>query len=348
MSRSAGNLSRWGRIFPLSRAVRYREFRINRAVYLGTGVLMVLPWIVQLANNTWVWNRLTKQVLQSTIFGYVNGALAFSVWDVMLAGFLGVAVWWNDRSRGRLGLTLEGPVTRREALLAKFWMTWGTIAATSLLNGILLVVTVVLSGLNGWAGPVLVKTLLLLTVETVVAAATIAFGAAMGSAIFAAITTAIVGVIPLVAASVVTHFAYPPWPARPQPWLAALMNALSRLSPFTFDYGTVSLSVSHSALFLLGSVLLACFALRWWDRAPQERFHDPVFFPALWYAVYAFLAVLSAFVTAALIQPLVFPPTRETWQFVAEFAAFAVIEWFMWRAIMRRIGRTALRWGPDA
>ncbi len=349
MKHYAGPPSNW-----LLDAARYREWRTNRVIYGFTGVVMFLPWLYHLV-------LLFQIQIYPAVAGYrhqMAGALIgsylvahYSLIDfgMVMAGLLGIAVFWNDRIRGHLNYVLEGPVPRRQVLLAKVWYSIPTIVLANL--AIIAQLLLIAWGYQvpiAW-GAMVLRAGFLICMQIGMVATALAIGTAVGSVIFTAVGTLLAATSPLVLSSLVQRLAGP-WPIvlrggyyvpEAPHWTVILTQGISHLSPFSSGYPTTAwTTLLFSVTALVWAALALWMARGWWDRAPRERFGEPFFFPWLWNLYYGFLSLFSAFVGAAIVQHL----TR--WSIWSIAIPLWIIGWFVWRGITIWMGRWAWRWGP--
>ena len=92
-------------------AVRYREWRINRSWYILAAAMLVAPWFVQLYNDFKVGPA--HILIIQLMGGYGNTTIAAST---VIAGGLGLVVFWYDFSQGRLAYVLEGAVEHQDSM----------------------------------------------------------------------------------------------------------------------------------------------------------------------------------------------------------------------------------------
>lgn len=343
----AGSRSNW-----LLEAALYREWRTNRVIYGFIGVVMVLPWVYQallLLQMQQMPPEYHYQMANNLIASYLMGNYSIIYFEMAMAGILGIAVFWNDRVRGHLNYALEGPLPRRQVLLAKVWYSIPTVVFANLA-----IIAALL--LSAWGNQVPIawgsmglRAGFLIGMQIGLAATALAIGTAVGSVIFTAIGTLFVATSPLMLSSLVQRLTRPTpivqpessYVPNPPHWAVILTNGISNLSPFSSTYPTAGWSMLlFSAIALMWAGLVLWMALGWWARAPWERFGEPFFFPWLWNVYYGFLSLISALVGAALLHNI------SGWPFGMLAIPFWIIGWFVWRSITLWMGRWAWRWGP--
>lgn len=327
-------------------AARYREWHVNRMLYVAAAVILVAPTLLTLLTNSrepWGYARgqLAGQVLNYTS-GYTG---TWSEILILFAGILGIALFWNDRSRGRLDVMLEGPMPRRLMLWAKFY--WGvlTVWAVATTLCLAMAVTALAVGHPDWMGPIVVRSLIHAASGTALLVTSVGLGAAMGSVVLTAMGTGVWLLAPVTLASLVYALQLGVF-GKMTP--ETVMVAIQRLSPVAPTPPQGWVGVVYAGYFLAWAIFVGNRALKWWDRAPWERFHDPVYFPVMWNFFYALWALLSGLVLT-MVGLLLFSPTGTTTvNFLVGSLIIAVPGWFFWRRFTWFLGRTRLGWEPGA
>ena len=352
-------------VLGLSAAACYREFRVNRTIYLVAILVLLAPvaqWLLQLeavlslpgaflvAGHTSV-----HAAMRSTLLPFGQGSNYFEGFtglDVIVAGALGIGLFAYDRLTGGLFYSLEGPLRRREAFLVK--VLFGT-AGILLPTVIAAAGTVIAAGVSANAdltGLILLRFAFQAAGQLNLFATALAMGAAMSTALSCIATATWAGLPSLLQGLVSVLF----WVERRHaitvgghrmlafvlrpiaPWVPGLWQALPNLSPFLPNgfFGYTQLAVAGLFAWLVAwAALMLWQGPSWWERAPFERLRDAVFFPFLWNVYYAFLSLVTALVLTALI-------TRGTvqgagWGLI--YALLFIAGWFFWRYAIRRQGR---------
>ncbi len=344
-----------------SPAVRYRERRVNRAVY-GLGLLaLLIPWLfwsLQLHAELSVPASMLARsglTLRSFMHGNLllfasNPGSPFLLGVFLLASAaIGIGLVENDRMTGALFYTLEGPVRRRDL--------WGV----KVLGGGLAIVSVAAFGTActlaaaaasdnlGLALPILARGLGDAVYGLSFFASALAMGGAM-AAVFSVIAvgtwaflpTALAGLVTVLFQRQVTRYVVLAGGQRItvrsmtflSPWLAHLPSVLQGLSPFSGL--SAAWSPSAQAVLVVGyavwTVFMVWLGIFAFDRAPFERLRDGFFFPPLWNVYFAFLALASGL----LLTTIVTQGEILGLGWAAIYAAFAVSGFFFWRAAMKR------------
>lgn len=329
-------------------AARYREWQVNRALYIATAVIMVAPTALTLLTDgrqTWdVRTAFTNQVLSYTA-AYTGTS---SEVLTLLAGTLGIALFWNDRSRGRLDVIVEGPMPRRQILRAKFY--WGvlTLLTVAALLCLVMTTTALAVGHPELIGAVVVRSFIHAAGDTALFVTSVGLGAVVDS-VLTAVGTGVWVLVPMTIAGGVGGVVASVMATRPMSQTPEIVTvAIQRLSPVARTAPQGWLGVVYALYFIAWALFIGNRALKWWERTPWERFHDPVAFPVIWNFLYALLAMLSGGVLA-MGGLLTF--SREgitTLNLLGISLAIAVPGWFFWRRFLWFLGRTRLGWGPGA
>ncbi len=323
-------------------AVSFREWRVNRSLYIAAAAVMLFPWVLMLLTS--IGGPGGELIELRAVIGDNAGLGPTNGWITVLGGLLALGVFWNDRSRGGLDGALEGPVSRRALLMAK--MRWGilTITAVWVLLFVILALVAVGIGHAGFIGPLVIAGVWSVSSAVALYVAAVAFGAAMGSAFFTALASVLWVTLPRIVESVAFQLTLGSGRRLPlataERWQTTLTD-IHWFSVATDGHPAGWAAVLYAAYFAAWAVFLGWRALVWWERTPMERFHDPFYYPQLWNFWYAFLAILSGMFVAALAIPNVGSQGR------LDIAAlvFGVPLWFLWRWTWRRLSRSALSWG---
>lgn len=345
----------------LSAAARYRELRVNRAVYVLGVLVLLAPWALWLVQFQSVLStpgptlaamhttlaHLVRQNLQL----FAQGSTGFATFDVFVAAALGIAVVGYDRMAGGLFYSLEGPLRRREVWLAKAFFGASAIVLVVALGTAAILLAAALSGNLDLTGPILLRALFDATGQLSLFATALAMGGAMGTVFSCLATGTWAGLPALVSGLVATVFVGPyVEQLNGQPvtvlvtdqWAWHLSQTLHNISPFQpgeFSQWPLYAFFALIALFVAWTALMAWLGPLWWDRAPFERLHDGVFFPALWNFYYAFLSLGSGLILTTLITG---GATIKGLGWAAIYAAVFVASWFFWRFVVTRRGRRAV------
>ncbi len=368
MPNSSGMTSSRRAVFGMSPAARYRELRVNRAVYLLGLLLLCAPWAAWW--NT-LWNEMhvpasdfaaafpnpttLHAAMASILQQFTQGALGLFVPFFLFAALaLGLALFVNDRVVGGLLYSLEGPIRRGEVYAAKVLFGTTAVLLPALAGTTGIALFAVVSGNQVLVGAILLRGLFYATGAVSLFATALAMSCAMGAFLSAVAALTWAGLPSLLQSFVFNIFLMPAQPRMafgPQnsllawPWLAQLAMNLGNLSPFqtsTFPTWPAPASLALDAWFVAWTILLLWLASGWWRRAPFERLGDAVFFPFLWNVYYAFLSFLSALVlTALLTQGRVY---GAAW--AATFFGLFAVGWFFWRFVIMWRGAHWARSNP--
>jgi hypothetical protein len=327
------------------KAVYYREWRMNRALYLLVGLLTILPSAPVLWSPLTLPHRFIRELLTEFVVSNAHGTGGASVTlGILLAGALGLGVFWNDRRQDGLEAALEGPLSRRALMAGKLFTGFQVIIAAQGLLFLLWMVIAVSVGKGHLIGSLASGAILTLMASGCVFTLTLAWSAVMGSPFFVALTTTLWLLIPRVVATMVVNLTYA---ARrmtiPE---AAAMNAtvthIRWFSPLTGFYPANGQALLYAGYFALWAIFGAWAAFSWWDRVPFERLHAPLCFPGLWNAVYALLALVSGFVLANVARSWGFGGGTAP-ELYACTLVLAALLWWLWRWILIRVG-----WSRDS
>lgn len=347
MTRFSGNLSNMVRKNH-RRAILYRELRTNRNAY-GVVLLALLgPYIFDLL--------VTSPGQVSNYVGSYIGGFSLAYFDVVVAGVLGIAVMWHDRIRDQMADVLEGPVSRRDFILAKIQWSAATVTAAGVGMALLLMIVCLTIGGFGEFGLVLVRDAWQTAAEMAMALTALAMSTAMGSTLFAAAGSAIWPVIPLVAGEIFSVVYFNPVYAKPLggrlpgsaaavQWGNNTVSAIQHVSPYASSVPGAA-SLWYALEFLAISAAMGYAAVTWWNRAEAERMRDPMVFPFLWNVYYVGLALLTGAFASGVVMATYFRGSATSTPFIVCWGIFAVISWFVWRAVHLWIGKTTLHWGP--
>ncbi len=326
-------------------AVSFREWRVNRSLYITAAAVMLFPWILILSTS--IGGPGGELLELRAIVGDNAGLGPMNGWITALAGLLAVGVFWNDRSRGGLDTSMEGPVSRRALLMAKIRLGIFTITGVWVLLFVTLAFIALAIGQAGLIGPLVVAALWSLCSAVALYMVTVSFGAAMGSVFFTVLASLLWVLLPRIADSVVFQltlgFGQRLSLATATGWETTLID-IRWFSVLTDGRPTGWVAVLYAGYFAAWALFVGWRALAWWERTPMERFHDPFYYPQLWNFWYAFLAILSGMFVAALTIPNAGSQAR----LYVGALVFGVPLWFLWRWIWRLLSRNALSWGPQS
>lgn len=329
-------------------ALYYREWRVNRGIYLAVVLLTVLPRCWSVLHNSLLPRPYAHEFLQSVVFTSATGDGGISApFAIFLAGVLGLALFWNDRIRGGFDAALEGPLSRRALLGCKMEFGLASISAAQVFIFLLLLGT----GLAVDHAPP-IALLAAASLWTLVSGAclmiiTLALGAVMSPG-FVALGAVLWLMLPRVAASIINNTAF-----SGQRLTSAQSVALSKLVTNVRQFSPLLLNSSpaggralwFSLYFAAWAIAAAALALIWWQRAPYERMHDPFYFRWIWNLLYALLAILTGLLVAVLTYKLS-SGFQEGFAIVWRSVVFAIPAWFGWRELWVRFGRSGIGWGP--
>jgi len=333
--------------FP-NRAARYREWRVNRSIYVTAAVALLAPWalwalpvIALFSTPQLVGPGETLQALMRPMFLF-SFPLVISL---VGAAVFGLALFGYDRTVGGLPYALEGPLRRRDVWLTKGFFGTVTICSVMAAGTVAMLVAAQASGNGALSGRILVDALFETGGQLELFMTALAMSGVMAP-IFATLATATWALLPAALAGLVQITLAgtgltPPSPATQYayvsvaPWAVSLSNFLSNCSPFQstplFTWPPHDVLLLGAA-FLAWAGFLAWRAPRWWAGAPFERLQDGFFLPGLWNVYYAFLAAVSALILVTVL-------TRGTVQGLAWsglYAALFAAGWFFWRAVVIR------------
>jgi hypothetical protein len=341
------------------RAALYREWRVNRTLYLLAALAVVGPWAL------WLQDQLTaarpaasaqlmtaQRLIHLNLSGAVVGG-AFTNWTVLVAAGLGVAVVAYDRLAGGLFVALEGPLTRRAVFGAKLLWGGAVLVGTAVLVTAAFVVTAWATGNAGLIGLLLLHGLYTVSAQGDAFATAVAVSTAMAT-VYSLVATgawlaapAVLGglVTTLFTALIVRREAVTPtgttlvWSVHVAgPWVMPLAAGLPNLTPLQLQWGGWPLWAQWALIagFLAWAGFMVAMARRWGTAAPYERLHDGFFFPRLWPIYYAFLAAVTA--NAVMVLPGLSTLHGAEWAGV--FVGIGGVLWFFWRwLVIRRIQR---------
>lgn len=330
------------------KAVYYREWRVNRALYLIAGLLTILPCCLSLFANTMAPHRYVREFLTSVVVSSAHGdAGPSATFSIVLAGVLGLLVFWNDRSRGGIDAALEGPMSRRALMVGKLTLGVVTVLTAQVVVFLLLMVTALSVGRANAIGSLAAIMTLTLVASVCLMALTLAFSAAMGSPFFIALATFVWLTLPRVVATVSTNLTY--LSTRMTVAEATAMNTtvthIHWLSPLVAVLPSNGEALLYACYFALWAGAAVWAALVWWPHAPYEKLHAPLYFPWLWNIFYALLALVMGFVLANLGRTL----GLGGWTFPGIYAhtlIIAIPAWFLCRLLFTRLGWSERRLRP--
>ncbi|NMP20895.1 hypothetical protein [Sulfobacillus harzensis] len=315
-------------------ALWYREWRVNRSLYVVAPFLMAAPWLLEFYTATHPWTRYTMMFIRGIMLR-VTYPNEFRGWDYIIAGLLGVAVLWRDRSR--LAALLDGPVPRRPALRIKTQFVLGSVFAGWLLElGVLLVMGII-SGFHDWSAFSRYMALIGIS-QLVLASAALTASVMAGNLLFALTGAAVIILGPLVIGSAVMAVGSIIGPGSVT--MAGASSLLDHVSPFAYGFSP-TLALAYIPVYTAECVALWGLAFRWWSSAPWEMFSEPLLFSGAWNVVYGILAALTGGTVTLFFRPASSPQFGS----IAVFALSAVVAWFVWRALFQRfrMGEVATR-----
>ncbi len=342
------NLDRFsnrGQGFP-TRAARYREWQVNRSLYVAAVLTLLAPWalwamaVMNLFSNPQLIGP--GDTLQASMRPMLLFSFPLAI-DLVDAAAFGLLLFGYDRAVGGLPYALEGPLRRRDVWLAKGFFGTVIICSVMAAGTIAMLIAAKASGNGALSGRILAHAVFetggqleLFMTALAMSGAMAPIFAGLATATWALLPAALAGLVPIALAGTGLT---PPGPATQftyvsvAPWAVSLSNFLSNCSPFQ---STPLFTWPPRDVLLLGAAFLAWAALlvwaapRWWVRAPFERLQEGFFFPGLWNVYYAFLAAVSALVVVTLL-------TRGSVQgpaWAALYGALSVAGWFFWRAVV--------------
>lgn len=296
MKHSVGNLLskvvmiKWPHLIP---ALAFREFRINRGLYLFSAIAILAPW------GYFVLFPPDNLTLSSHMYwhGIVQEYTALRVryFDAMVSGLLGIAVFWHDRVRGHLTIMLEGPVRRRDLLWTKMVFTAATLFMTSGVITIGLMAMVLSHGFPHDVATIAAQSLSLTSINLATTWTTLATTTIVGSAILSVMAFGLWSISPIIIALMIGQRIIPV--PQPNHWA----TIISRLSPFPPYISSSPPSWGYTAAFFIWSFIIAALGFWWWDLAPWETLDQPFPFAIQWQILYAILAFFSGLV---LLDPI--------------------------------------------
>jgi hypothetical protein len=337
----------------LPAAVRYREWQVNRGLYVLGFVATLAPWVllvIGILNSPGVSVRLFVQDYLTPQYSFSFGTVA--------AGVVGVGLLWRDRVRGALLTILEGPVRRLDVLMAKVWLGATTVTLANVVLAAAMTIVAIGAGDPGWVGAIWLKAVLVTSIGLSLFGVALAMGTAMGSLFLHVVGAGLWALWPILAGNLLNALAYPPLVANsptallhpeilvPPHWLLVTLGVLFELSPFPQTFLPGWPGLLDSLWFLAVSVGFILLARVWWQRAREERMQDPFFFPVLWNYYYAVLALFTGFITTGFLFHGGGPSAAG---FFPVYGVVSAVEWFGWRWALSQSGRAApWRRGPVA
>ncbi|MCY0880194.1 MAG: hypothetical protein OWU84_14810 [Firmicutes bacterium] len=323
-------------------ALIYREWRMNRGLYVTAGALIVLPWFVLLApalNAPWrALHALFAAELASIALG---GPGTLTTWNVLISGALGLGVFWNDRRRGGLTVALAGPLSRREILEGKLGLGWATVAAAHLIFWGGLTAAAEGFGKASLIGNVTEAEVLAWAAAAAALAVAVALSAAIGSAFFVALGQVVWLAWPRVAASLVAALTYEGPQimrlAAAERWMLVVRD-IRWLSPIGTLWPGHGLALVYALYYAGWGGLATVLAAFLWDRAPYERLAASFYFPVLWNAVYGLMALASGVVLAVFVHQTGWIGAPSPGHTDALAVVLAVPLWLGWRWLFTRLG----------
>jgi hypothetical protein len=263
---------------------------------------------------------------------------------MIVAGLLGVLIFWHDRTRGHLSIALEGPVSRRAIWQSKSVYALFTLASANLATLLIIGVTGLFAGMGGSVGAMILRTLYLFSLQTGLAITALAVGALTGSVMLGGLGTASVSIVPLVLGSIWRSVLF--YLGAIPRWGEVVGGFFFFLSPFNYAYPTVPLwqEGAFSCLALAWALLGYQYGLRWWETAHLERFHEVFVFPWVWNVFYGILGLMSAMVITTFIAVTVH---FQSSLFMACLIPLSVAGCFAWRKAWVGLSRRGLPWAPE-
>ena len=338
MTRSAGMIAK-----TLRSPNNYREWRVNRGLYITAWIVLVLPMVWTIGQAIHVQLMIGGQWLHLQIQSYVGPAPEVLHFNMIVAGLLGVLTFWHDRTRGYLSIALEGPVSRRAIWQSKIVYAFLTLASANLATLLMIGITSLFAGMGGCMGAIILRTLYLLSLQTGLAMTALAIGALMESVILAGLGTASVSVVPLVLGSICHNLPFNEGDiAR---WSEVVGGFFFFLGPFNYAYPTVLWQEGIFSLLAFAWALLSCrYGLRWWEKARLERYSELFVFPWVWKVFYGFLGIISALVVTTIIAV---PVHFQSSLFLICLIPLSVLGWFAWRTVWAGLSQRGFPWAPE-
>lgn len=321
--RLMSQLRRW---FPP--ALVYREWRLNRGLYVLAWLLFLAPTLRDGLNGSLFW--WVRTAINSTPYG--GGHLI--TYNSLVTVGLGVGVFWWDRSRGSLLYTLSGPAPRRDVLRVKALFGILTVVSVYLLIWVLTWAAAVAAVGENVPGPLLVDSIAQILVLVALYLTALAAACAAGNPIFAAIGAFLASAVPAFAAMLLTFFYSPAFHggenlltlAYPQ-WVKSTATALHAMSSLT--YFTVASQLGWvSLLFFLWFIAWAVGF--WWlgrrifETAQLEHLDSTFVFPRLWYVVLGGVCFIIATVIGHVLTDM-----RNGYMYLVWFALLFAASWFV-------------------
>ncbi|NMP20894.1 hypothetical protein [Sulfobacillus harzensis] len=318
-----------------SRAALYREWRVNRTLYIVAFFAAIVPWILQWQGLMQI-ARIKPFFASSLVTEYAGAGAAP---QAVVALLLALAIFLNDWGRGRLSFVLEGPLSRTDILQAKMWWAGLTVVAGSLAAALTVSLGSLSLGEPGAYGKIASTLLLVVGIRLAMVASGLAVSSAIGNLVYGILAALLVAGVPgLVGnmASFVATLCYGPnvainfWP----PWLEMTINGVQHFEPLATSVAWRAGSWRDLAGYLVWILILGGLSFRWFKRAPYERLRDPFFFRWMWNLVYAFWAWWTATVTMALSRTTASPHLGSVVLWIGVF----VVGFFIWRMVIVAIG----------
>jgi hypothetical protein len=314
--------------FP-SPAARYREWQVNRSLYVAAVLTLLAPWALWAMAVMNLFSNPQPIGPGDTLHSLMQPLLLFTfplVIDLVGVAALGLVLFGYDRAVGGLRYALQGPLRRLDVWAAK--ALFGTVIICSVMAAgtVAMLIVARASGNGDLSGRIIAHALFETGGQLELFMTALAMSGVMAP-IFAGLATATWAILPTALSGLLQAV----W-VNPPLWVVSFNSILSNCSPFqtTPLFGPAQETLWLGAAFLAWAALLAWAAPRWWTRAPFERLQEGFFFPWLWNVYYAFLAAVSALVVVTLLtRGSVHGPS-----WAALYGALSVAGWFFWRAVV--------------
>lgn len=312
-------------------ALRYREWRVNRLLYVVVPLLLVAPWAFEAFGAVRPWNAYSVMYLHGEIGRLMSPSDAYRNWDYVWAGLAALASLWRDRAR--MSTVLDGPVSLHAILKVKLEFLLGSVFTGWLLELGVLLVAAGISEYQAWGAFARYMALMGMA-HLDITILSFAGAVLAGNLLLALVGAGVLVAGPIVIGGSVIVVGTIFWAGAP--WLTILGSLIEHLSPFANDFSP-ALALGYLPVYAVVSLLLLVLSFRWWAQASVERIGEPVLFPWLWNLVYTIVAAVSGFITLLAFE-IAFsaPGIREST--LAMYALLVVGEWFIWRVVLRRLG----------
>ncbi len=317
---------------PSNPALRYREWRVNRLLYIVVPLLLVAPWALETYGAIHPWNANSVMYLHGELRRLMYPNDPYRTWDYVLTGLAALACLWRDRDR--MGAVLDGPVSRSALLKVKLEFLLGSVFTGWLFELLVLLLAGGISGYHTW-GEFARYVVLMGMGHLDIAILSFAGAVLGGNLLFALLGAGVLVAGPLVVGSSVFVAGNALSPGAPL--LTIIASLIEHLSPFAYSFSP-ELALGFIPVYAIVGALLVGLSFRWWVRASLENIAEPLLFPSLWNGVYAIMAAVSGLITVLGIEVALSSVQGIHASTLVMYVVLAVAEWFIWRTVLRRSG----------